>query len=297
MKLFDWTRFFTPLLACLLALCAYAADPGVPRDVYVGKGMFGDIIVYDDAQGFRTLEFKRGAGRHSLVKLGDPLHLEFEYARIVSMAPALSRQPPERILILGLGGGSLPMYFRAVFPAANIDVAEIDPAVVNVAERFFGFKQDAKLRAHVGDGRAFVERAAPASYDIIVLDAFGEEAVPRHLATLEFMRAVRAALRPDGVALSNVWGPDFNKQYFDMLATHAAAYDSLHAVYAPNNVNVMLFALPRKESLTQAELTRRVRALGGAPLYRFDLGALVERAWLDPMPGAGRGQVLRDAAR
>ena len=48
------------LLACLLALCAYAADPGVPRDVYVGKGMFGDIIVYDDALGFRTLEFKRG---------------------------------------------------------------------------------------------------------------------------------------------------------------------------------------------------------------------------------------------
>ena len=47
------------------------------------------------------------------------------------------------------------------------------------------------MRVDVGDGRAFVENAAPGSYYIIILDAYGVGTVPRHLTTVEFLRAGR----------------------------------------------------------------------------------------------------------
>ncbi len=282
------------LLALLTAVLLSCMQPG---DLYVGKGMFGDIIVYDDAQGLRTLEFERGAGRQTVMRLGDPAHLELEYARIALIALAFARIPPERILVVGLGGGTLPMFFRLAYPQARIDVAEIDPAVVQVAERYFGVRQDAQLQVHVGDGRAFIEKAAPATYDMVVLDAYGGLSVPPHLATVEFLRVVRAALRPDGVAVSNIWGPNFNSRYHDMLSTQRTAFDGLYIVYAPNNVNVMVFGLPRAEQVTQAQLAARARAIGQPPLFRYDLGEFVEKAWLDADGVSKQGRVLHDPDR
>jgi spermidine synthase len=95
------------------------------------------------------------------------------------------------VLVVGLGGGTLPQFLRMAYPYARIDVAEIDPAVVRVAEDYFNLRQDERLRVDVGDVRAFVESAAPGSYYIIILDAYGVGTVPRHLTTVEFLRAGR----------------------------------------------------------------------------------------------------------
>jgi len=285
------SRTLIVMFATLVAACVH------PIEVYSGKGMFGEIVVYDDAKGLRTLAFERGAGRQTVMKLDDPAHLELEYTRIALIALALARNPPQRVLVVGLGGGTLPQFLRTAYPQARIDVAEIDPAVVSVAERYFGLRQDANLRVQVGDGRAFIEQAAPGSYDVIIIDAFSARSVPPHLATIEFLRAVRAALRPDGVAVSNLWGPNFNPQYDDMLSTQRAAFDALHIVYAPNDVNVLVFGLPRAEPLTRAQLAARARAISRGPHFRYDLGALVEQGWLDADAVATGGRVLLDAAR
>lgn len=293
-------RGFLRRLAALpvffLAACAgtTAQFSSPPRELYAGNGMFGEIIVKEDARGLRTLEFERGGTRHSVVKPGDPGHLELEYSRIALVSLALLARPPERLLVVGLGGGSLPMFLRAAYPRAHIDVAEIDPAVVAVAERFFGFVQDAELRAHVGDGRQFIERAAPSSYDIVLLDAFDARAVPRHLTTREFMLVVRRALRPDGVVVANVWGPDANASYHSMLATVRSAFDELYLVYAPNDVNVLAFALPRAAGLGRDALAARAHALGRPPLFRYDLGRLVAQGWLDPAAALRPAALLHD---
>ena len=281
--------------AVLLALWLGACVQG-PRDVYVGKGLFGDIIVYDNAQGFRTLEFERGGGRQSVVKLGDPAHLEHEYTRIAMIGLALARHPPERILVVGLGGGVMPRFLHHAYPDSRIDVVEIDPSVLQVAESYFGLRLDARLHVHVGDGRAFIERAKQASYDLIFLDAFGGTVVPSHLATVEFLGAVRAALRSDGVVVSNLWGPNVNPRYHDMLSTQRAAFEALQIVYAPHDVNVVVFGLPRVESITRADLAARARRLGPVSVFRDDLGALVEQGWLDADRVAVHGKILRDPA-
>lgn len=282
-------------MPALLFGCA-SAQTGI-TEIYSGRGMFGEIYIYDDAKGFRTMEFERGAARHSLVRLGDPLHLEFEYSRIALIGLALSRKPPQRILVVGLGGGSLPVFLHRAYPEVRIDVVEIDPEVVRVAKRYFDVAEDARLRIHIDDGRRFIEQSAAASYDIVILDAFGAKEVPAHLSTQEFLLSVRRLLRPDGVSVSNIWGPNSNPRYFDMVATHQAVFDELAAIYAPSNVNVILFGLPRVERLQQAALARRAREVATPPLFRYDLGSFVEQAWIAPAPAAARGKVLRDRSR
>jgi spermidine synthase len=287
------------LLALILAGCAASTPvrPAGSYDIYIGKGLFGDIVVSENAKGLRTLEFERGAGRHSVVKPGDPGHLELEYARIALVSLALSAQPPARMLVVGLGGGTLPTLLRAAYPDARIDVSEIDPAVVSVAERYFGFVQDDRLRVHVGDGRLFIERAEPSSYDLIFLDAFDAKAVPRHLTTREFLGAVRAALRPDGVVVANIWGPRANTVYYPMLATFRSVFDELYLVIAQNDVNVMTFALPRSMRLSREQLVVRARALMRRPILRYDLGEMVEKGWIDAVAESAGGTVLRDVPR
>ena len=283
------------LLTFILAGCASThLQPVGSRDIHVGKGMFGEIVVSEDAKGLRTLEFERGAGRHSIVKPGDPGHLELEYARIALVALALCAQPPSRILVVGLGGGTLPMLLRAAYPNARIDAAEIDPAVVSVAERYFGFVQDERLRAHVGDGRQFIERVSPSTYDVIFLDAFDAKVVPRHLTTQEFLRAVRAALRPDGVVVGNLWGPRANAAYYPMLATFRSVFDEIYLVIAQNDVNVMTFALPRSAHLSREQLAAQARALFRPPILRYDLGEIVRKGWIDAVAESRGGTVLRD---
>src|SRR6266481_8287173 len=180
--------------------------------IYEKASPYNTIIVTEDHKGMRTLLFERGGGRQSVVKPGDPDHLELPYARAALAGLALCEEP-RRILVVGLGGGTLPMFLRAHYPAATIDVAEIDPEVVDVAKQFFGFREDELMRAHVGDGRQFIERATQGDYDIIFLDAFGAESVPAHLTTREFLQAVRLAVAPSGVVVGNIWRSFSNPLY------------------------------------------------------------------------------------
>ena len=255
---------------------------------------YNTIIVTEDHEGLRTLLFERRGGRQSVVKPGDPDHLELPYARVALAGLALCEEP-RRILVVGLGGGTLPMFLRAHYPAATIDVAEIDPEVVDVAKKFFGFVEDERMRAHVGDGRQFIEKAPQGGYDIIFLDAFGARDVPKHLTTREFLLAVRRALAPSGVVVSNVWRPSANPLHDSMIRTHREAFDELFILDVPGDVNNILLALPRTQPLNRSELTQRARRISTAKQFRFDLGEQIEFGFRQVLEKSGPGRVLRDA--
>ena len=174
----------------------------------------------------RTLLFAQDGARQSVVKPGDPEHLELPYARYTFAGLALC-EGPRRILVVGLGGGTLPGFLRKHYPDAAIDVVEIDPDVVDVAKMFFGFREDQLMRVHVGDGRQFIENIRQPSYDVILLDAFGSHSVPPHLTTQEFLQAVRRALMPSGVAVGNIWKRSQNPLYDAMVRTYEEVFDQL----------------------------------------------------------------------
>ena len=187
------------------------------------------------------------------------------------------------------------MFLRKHYPAAAIDVVEIDPDVVDVAQRFFGFREDARMHAHVGDGRQFVENARQPHYDIIFLDAFGAHEVPEHLTTQEFLQAARRALMPNGVVVSNLWRPASNPLYDSMVRTYQEAFDELFILDVPGDVNNILLALPRRRSLSQSELALLAGRISAAKRFRFDLGELVEHGFLHAREKNQNGRVLRDS--
>ena len=134
----------------------------------------------------------------------DPLVLPSAYTQ--AMLLALIWQPqPRRILLIGLGGGRLQMVLHHYLERVTLHTVELDPLVVTLAERFFGIVQDERQRIIVQDGRDYLRRAAGRlSYDLILLDAYRVEGVPRHLSTHEFYTECRACLAPDGVLATNL---------------------------------------------------------------------------------------------
>ena len=106
------------------------------------------------------------------------------------------------VLCIGMGVGIVPMEFAR--EGANVDVVEINPAVVPVAEKYFNF--DPKLvHLTVDDGRHFLNRCRT-NYDAIILDAFIGDSSPSHLLSRQAFAAMQRVLKPGGVLVMNTFG-------------------------------------------------------------------------------------------
>ena len=274
----------------LVALSSHAwAQPTV---LFEKTSPYNTIVVTEDHQGLRTLRFEKNGPRQSVVKLGDPDHLELTYARAVQVALALVKEPA-RILVVGLGGGTIPSFLHKHYPQATIDAVDIDPDVVEVARKFFGFQEDATLHAHVADGRRFVEQCVR-PYDLIVLDAFGADSIPYTLATEEFLQAVRRALTRQGIAVGNIWGRSSNSLYDSMIRTYQEVFDELYILEVPGAGNQILFAFPRRHPIEQEDLAREARVLSQQKQFPFDLGELVRFSFRHARSKQPLGRVLKD---
>ncbi len=190
---------------CCAAFCLYCS--AVTAEVlHTEKSLYRNIEVYEE-EDLLCLRFGRYNGtRQSCMNLVHPELLEFNYTRM--MMGALYLNPnPQRVLILGLGGSSLPNALRKLYPNLPIDVVEIDAAVIRVAKEYFGFKPSSLSRAMESDGRVFVKRALtqPLRYDLIMLDAFDQEYIPEHMLTREFLTEVRGLLTEQGVLAANTF--------------------------------------------------------------------------------------------
>src|SRR5262249_12873638 len=94
-----------------------------------------------------------------------------------------------RILMVGLGGGSISTYFGRAMPEVQIDVVELDPGVIAAGRRYFGLLETDKVHFIESDGRVYLNRNKNL-YDLILLDAYRELGVPFHLLTREFYELV-----------------------------------------------------------------------------------------------------------
>jgi spermidine synthase len=102
--------------------------------------------------------------------------------------------------VVGLGSGSLACYAE---PGTSWTFFEIDPLVERIASdaSLFTFLQNSRgqIVVKIGDGRKKLEEAAPASFDLIVIDAFSSDSIPVHLLTREALQLYLSRLRPGGV--------------------------------------------------------------------------------------------------
>jgi spermidine synthase len=98
----------------------------------------------------------------------------------------------------------MPRYVSTTRPGSYSKVLELDGGLVRLDEELLGVTPGPDMSIVVGDARACMHREEPASYDLVIGDAFGHLAVPWHLTTREFVTDVRRVLRDGGVYALNV---------------------------------------------------------------------------------------------
>ena len=239
------------LAAPVLALLAAASARAELALVHSERSLYREVLVYEQ-DGERCMCFTRQCriGRQSCIDLRHPDRFALNYTRMMLAGTLFASPDPRRILIVGLGGGSLPTALKQILPAAQIDVAEIDPAVTRVAKHFFGFVDGPRLHVAEVDGRVFVKRAGREGrkYDVILLDAFDHEYIPEHLLTKEFLAEVKLLLAPQGVLVANTFSS--SRLYDHESATYASVYGSFYNLKRENRVIVTrLGGLPTQQEL------------------------------------------------
>lgn len=141
------------------------------------------------------------------MRLRKPHALELAYTREM-MAGLLFRDAPwpSRVLLIGLGAGSLARFIHHHLPQARTTVVEIAPEVHAVARQYFRLPdEDARLEVHIGDGAAFVAED-PREWDLIAVDGFDRHARTGALTSAAFYAACRRRLAMDGILSVNLFG-------------------------------------------------------------------------------------------
>jgi spermidine synthase len=220
-----------------------------------------------------STRFKGASYIESVVDLKDPDELPVPYTQIMSVALTYPEQP-KRILMIGLGAGSISTYLGRAMPEAQIDVVELDPGLVGAARKYFGLRENDKVRFIESDGRVYLNRHKE-SYDLILLDAYREAGVPFHLLTREFYTLVKERLAPGGAAAFNINGG--TKLYASTLVTLRAVFASVD-VYPEfedrDEAQVIAVATPAPAPSTDT-LQRRAGTLQETHKFRYPLIRLV----------------------
>jgi spermidine synthase len=270
----------TVIAVGLAAALGAAAPAGAEeRILYEKDSAYHRIVVYEDGES-RILRFNQT--RQSGMYLDDPYRLRFLYTDYANLA-LVFKPDLKSVCFIGLGGGSLPKKYRRDYPSLRIDVAEIDPAVVDVAKRFFGFREDRAMKVGAVDGRVFLTRQRDARYDVVFVDAYYSDAIPFHMTTVEFLTLARGRLAPDGIVAWNIIGSlegPRSRLFRSIYKTFRAAFPEVHVFPVGGEAafeggalgNLIVMGTPATSRVTRDAFVERARALEASGVIRAPVG-------------------------
>jgi spermidine synthase len=199
-------------------------------------------IAVSDARGYRSLHVG-GEAIQSTMKIGDPYALALDYTRCM-MAFLLLHPQPREALMIGLGGGSLAKFFHKHLRSTRVRVVELDPRIVDTARAQFALPpDDARLTVEIGDG---AEALSPECCDVLMIDAYHDEAHVPKLATQQFYDAAFLALEPRGALVVNYMNDDplFDEYLKRLEAAFGGSVFVMRALYDPNIIALAFKGLP-----------------------------------------------------
>ena len=253
---------------------------------------YNHVVVTEQGR-LRRMYFVVADGRwllQSTYDLDRPTSLDHEVFQ--TMVAGLLVQPEvARVCMIGVGGAQLSNFLFARLPGIEIDAVDICPAVVELAREWFGVPDDPRYRLHVGDGRVFVESAAPAATDLLIVDAYRGHSVPRHLRTREFFAACATQLRPSGVLVANMHRR--TPRYPVDRATIASVFATSYRFASADDVQTTVVATNLAEPPGPEQLLANAHAV--QPRVDFDLLGLARRSTTEPDWGEA-APLIDDAA-
>jgi protein-L-isoaspartate O-methyltransferase len=293
------------LLAMLLTSCIFAQDDNKPvpehqppvkgfwesvgdfflphlpkrKVIYEKESEFFNINVQDDETGKRHLVFLPNKGSQGVIIPSDPDKIVPNFMKYSFLSFPLFGKGPEKILFIGLGAGIMPRFISSKYPDCRIDIVEIDKAVPDIAEKFFGFKKNKNVNVIIEDGRFYVNRSQK-KYDIIVIDAYNASSIPFQFTTVEFFQKVKNMLNKDGVMVANI--ANFGKENFTAseFKTIKKVFENMAVVVCPNESNFVVFSSP-KELFDKKQWKKKCLEFDLEKKWHFKLTDFLENRILD----------------
>lgn len=203
---------------------------GMAKDsVTEERNFYGSLRVYDDViEVDEVLLPVRYLINGSIIHGFQALENEYKFREVSYYGPrsgigvaihSYAREKPPRLLAVGAGIGIVSAYCSEL---AALDYVEINPAVVAVAERDFSYIESCSYKGEVviADGRLYLEQLTSVKpYDIIMIDAFTDDAIPLHLLTVDaFEDAYLPHLSDDGMIAVHI-----SNRYLDLAPPIAGA--------------------------------------------------------------------------
>jgi hypothetical protein len=226
----NWAWLCMITLSMLMGYFLIASHTGEPgRVVAAARSFYGAISVVErdeDRSLAHNFLMRHGGITHGLQFASDEERRTptTYYGRTSGAGLLLThymKGSPRRVGAVGLGAGTLATYGQ---PRDVFRFYEINPQVLDFAQRYFTFLKDSPARIeHVlGDARLSLEREADQAFDVLVLDAFNGDAIPVHLLTREAFDLYRRHLNRGGVIAVHI-----TNQHLDLRAIVQGAADHL----------------------------------------------------------------------
>jgi spermidine synthase len=167
-------------------------------------GTYDKPFLVEDGK-HRAMCFTVDGSVQSEMRIDDPDALVNDYTRKM-MGFLLFCPEPRRVLMIGLGGGSLAKFCSRHLPATHVTVVEIDANVIALRAHFRIPPDGADLRVVHGDGARYVAGLAePDEFpDVLLVDAYDRNGISRSIAEPEFIENSRRILGEGGVFVMNL---------------------------------------------------------------------------------------------
>ena len=259
------------------------------RVVHQERSLYRNILVEDEG-GLRCLKFnvKSSKTNQSCFLKTNPDALVFNYTKLL-FSGLLLQPKPKRILIIGLGGGTMSNTLHQLYPEATITNVELDKAVIKVARRYFSFFENDTVSTVAKDGRVFIKRELlkKQKYDWIILDAFNGDYIPEHLLTKEFLEESKGLLSENGILSANTFSNSKLYQYES--ATYHAVFGEFFNVKNRHNDNRIILVSnqplpPTKSLVKQAQLLTDRLTPFGVNISKVLASISTEQDWPENTP-------------
>jgi spermidine synthase len=262
--------FRSEILATTLAVILLAGS--LPAASFAPRG--ARDLVYERVTPYQTFQIHENEGVRTLRSDRVPQAAVSLTSHESTMpynhaAPAvlLISPHPKRALLIGLGGGTVGRYLQSRDPQIDVQYVDIDPAVPEIARRFFFFQPGPRMRVAIEDGRQYLH-AAKEKWDLIYVDAYIGQSVPFHLTTVEFLDEVKRHLNPGGAFGLNLAGGLNDPFSESMYRTVRERFDSAYFFRIPRALNALVVANENADTLSRDDLLQRGRELDRT--LRFD---------------------------
>jgi spermidine synthase len=218
-------------------------------------------IEISEERGVRYLHFG-SRWIQGAMRIARPWSLELEYTREM-LLPLLLREDgelPRRILLIGLGAGSLVKFLYRHCGAALLVVVETDERVLAVAREFFHLPEDpSRIHIHIAEGSTYVATTEQ-RFDFVLVDGYDARGRVGALDSVAFYRHCRARLKATGMLATNlVTGSRGIKPSVDRM--RLAFDDRVVALPPCKSGNTIVMASERALSMRLEEGRERATAL------------------------------------